>query len=385
MAEFSFPGVFIEEIEANVRPIEGVDTSTTAMVGVTEFGPDRIASIKSFAEFTREFGTMVTPSPATCDKWTRDPDGGQWWQFPLAVKGFFENGGQRLYVKRISREDLNDLTPKDFVTAIESLNEVDDMKICLAPGVWSSAVHDALIKRCETRGDCFAILDPPNGLDLNAIRKFRERLNTAFAALYYPWIEVSELGGQGIQIAPSAHVAGVYARVDQERGVHKAPVNVLVLGINKLAADVTTADQKLLNPEGINALRSFPERGGQIWAARTLSTDPDWKYVNVRRLLTFLEQSIARGTQWTVFEPNDEALWTKVQVAITGFLTRVWRDGALQGVKPGEAFFVKCDRTTMTQDDIDQGRLVSMIGVAPLKPAEFVLFRIGQWTADRKY
>jgi phage tail sheath protein FI len=384
MPEFLFPGVYLEEIPTNFKPIEGVDTSTTAMVGVTERGPLRPELVKSFAEFTHEFGARVSPSPETCDKWTRDPNGGQWWHFPLAVKGFFENGGQRLYINRISRENLDDLSSNDFVTAIESLDEVDDVRLRLAPGLWSSAVHGALIKRGETRGDCFAILDPPNGLDPYAILKFRERLNTPFAALYYPWIEVAEIGGRNVQIGPSAHVAGVYARIDQERGVHKAPANAVILGINKLAADVTTADQKMLNPEGINALRSFPGRGNLIRGARTLSQDPEWRDVPVRRLLSFLEQSIVTGTQWIVFEPNDELLWTKVRVAITSFLTRVWRNGALQGRKPDEAFFVKCDRCTMTQDDLDQGRLVCLIGVAPLKPAEFVLFRIGQWTADRK-
>lgn len=384
MAESRFPGVYIEETQVGVKPIEGVDTSTAAMVGVTERGPDHPLLVTSFAAFAHEFGTLVSPSRDLRDKWATDPEGGQWWHFPLAVKGFFENGGQRLYVRRVSREALNDLNPDAFVAAIESLNELDDVSVCLAPGLWSSAVHDALTKRCETRRDCFAILDPPNNLYFTGILNFRRRLNTPFAALYYPWIEVRDHDGGSAEIAPSAHVAGVYARVDHDRGVHKAPVNEVIRGINKLVRNVTDDEQKLLNPEGINALRSFRGRGNLVWGARTLSLDPEWKYVNIRRYFTYLERSIDKGTQWAVFEPNDEPLWAKVRQNIANFLTRVWRDGALQGTKPEEAFFVKCDRSTMTQDDIDQGRLACLIGVAPLKPAEFVIFRIGQWTSDRK-
>jgi len=384
MPEYLSPGVYIEEIQPAAKPIEGVETSTTAMVGITERGPDSPLLITSFAEFAHEFGAAVSPAAALRDKWALDEEGGQWWQFPLAVKGFFENGGQRLYVKRVSREDLNDLTTDDFVAAIESLNEIDDVNLCLAPGMWSPAVHDALIKRCEACRDCFAILDPPNNLDVTGILNFRRRLNTSFAALYYPWIEVADFDGGSTQMAPSAHVAGIYARGDQQRGVHKAPANEEITGINKIAADVTTDDQNLLNPEGINALRHFPGRGNRVWGARTLSMDPEWKYVNVRRLFIFLEESIDKGTQWTVFEPNDEPLWARVRVNITNFLTSVWRNGALQGSTSEDAFFVKCDRTTMTQNDIDEGRLVCLIGVAAIRPAEFVVFRIGQWTADYK-
>jgi len=384
MGEILFPGVYVEEIPSSGKPIEGVPTGTATMVGVTESGLDHPLLVTSFAAFAGEFGAAVSPSPDLRDKWASDQEGGQWWNFPLAVKGFFENGGQRLYVKRICRANLNDLTVDDFVSAIDSLNEVEGASLCLAPGVWSPKVHDALIKRCETRRDCFTILDPPNNLDVTGIRNFRRRFNTSFAALYYPWIEVAGLDGGSTQIGASAHVAGIYARVDESRGVHKAPANEVITGINKIAADVTTADQNLLNPEGINALRSFPGAGNRVWGARTLSTDPEWKYVNVRRLFIFLEDSIDKGTEWVVFEPNNDPLWAKVRQNITSFLTRVWRDGALQGVTPEEGFFVKCDRSTMTQDDIDQGRLVCLIGVAPIKPAEFVIFRIGQWTADRK-
>jgi len=180
-------------------------------------------------------------------------------------------------------------------------------------------------------------------------------------------------------VPPSGHVAGIYANTDIERGVHKAPANYVVQGATALQFQITKGEQDILNPRGVNCLRVFPGRGLRVWGARTCSSDPLWKYINVRRLLLYIEESIDEGTQWVVFEPNNEKLWGRVKATISEFLTRVWKDGALMGTKPEEAFFVKCDRTTMTQDDIDNGRLICIIGVAPVKPAEFVIFRIAQW------
>jgi phage tail sheath protein FI len=233
--------------------------------------------------------------------------------------------------------------------------------------------------------DRFAILDPPDELDIEGIREFREPIDTKYAALYFPWLFTRDpLLKRDVHIAPSAHMAGVYARVDNERGVHKAPANEVVRGIrlaNSFVRDVTKREQDLLNPRNINALRAFPGRGARVWGARTLSSDASWKYINVRRLFIFVEESIDEGTQWVVFEPNDEPLWARVRATITNFLLSVWRSGALEGTKPDEAFFVRCDRTTMTQDDIDNGRLICVIGIAPVKPAEFVIFRIQQKTS----
>jgi hypothetical protein len=182
---------------------------------------------------------------------------------------------------------------------------------------------------------------------------------------------------------PSGHVIGIYARTDIERGVHKAPANAVVRGASDIERIINKAQQDILNPppNQINVIRDFrPDgRGIRVWGARCITSDSDWKYVNVRRLFIFLEESIDEGTQWVVFEPNDKPLWDRVIQSVSAFLTRVWRDGALQGATPAEAFFVKCDRTTMTQDDIDNGRLIMLIGVAPVKPAEFVIIRIGQW------
>jgi phage tail sheath protein FI len=208
------------------------------------------------------------------------------------------------------------------------------------------------------------------------------------AALYYPWIEAAlEPAGNSNPaqelVAPSGHIAGIYARVDAEKGVHRTPANEIIRGASGLKVELTAQQQEALNPQGINCIRALPGRGIRVWGARTTSDDPQWKYVNVRRLLIFLEESIEKGTRWAVFEPNGETLWRKVAATVSDFLLGVWRNGALMGSKPEKAFFVKCDRTTMTQDDIDNGRLVCLIGVAPLKPAEFVIFRIGQCAGGR--
>ena len=179
-------------------------------------------------------------------------------------------------------------------------------------------------------------------------------------------------------------MTGIYARSDIQRGVWKAPANEIVSGLTKFEANINKARQDVLNPEGINALRFFEGRGSRVWGARTMTSDPEWKYVNVRRFFIFLEHSIDKSTQWAVFEPNNERLWANVRHTIEDFLLVQWRDGALMGSKPDEAYFVRCDRTTMTQNDLDNGRLICLIGVSPVKPAEFVIFRIGQWTADAK-
>jgi len=290
------------------------------------------------------------------------------------------------------RDNLEGLTVDDFVgveggsegsTGVQSLEYIDEVSICLAPGLWSSTVHSGLIIHCETLKDRFAVLDPPDGLDIEGIREFREPVDTKYAALYYPYVEVRDPSlKRNVSLAPSAHMAGVYARVDVERGVHKAPANEVVRGIRRIIRDVSKREQDMLNPKGINALRTFPGRGPRVWGARTLSSDASWKYINVRRLFIFVEESIDEGTQWVVFEPNDEPLWARVRQTVSNFLLTVWRSGALEGTKPDEAFFVKCDRSTMTQADIDNGRLICVIGIAPVKPAEFVIFRIQQKTRD---
>ncbi|RZT17521.1 hypothetical protein EV649_5068 [Kribbella sp. VKM Ac-2569] len=282
-------------------------------------------------------------------------------------------------------------------TGLAALGEVEDIAIVASPDAVRfdeqtqlTATND-LIGHCEApRSYRIAIVDPPKDSSISEVRKFRAQLDTSYAALYYPWIEILDPTAKAdpgaapatLQLPPSGFAAGIYARSDIDRGVHKAPANEVVLGITKFRQNVTFDRQSVLNPEGINALRFFEGRANRIWGARTMSSDPEWKYVNVRRLFLFLEHSIDRSTQWAVFEPNNERLWASIRQSIEDFLVTVWRTGALMGTKPEEAFFVRCDRTTMTQNDLDNGRMICLIGVAPTYPAEFVIFRIGQWTAD---
>lgn len=285
-----------------------------------------------------------------------------------------------------------DLTVDDFVgrdggsgnrTGIQALEDIEELSLVAAPGMWSSTVQSALIRHCEQLRYRFAVIDPRDRLSIQGVRDFRDAIDTKYAALYYPWLEVRDPSvRRNVVVAPALHMIGLYARVDVNRGVHKAPANEVIGGITRIALDVNQREQDMLNPKGINALRFFPGRGSRVWGARTLSSDSSWKYVNVRRIFIYVEASIDRGTQWVVFEPNDEPLWARVRATITNFLTTTWRSGMLQGTTPEEAFFVKCDRTTMTQDDIDNGRLICLIGIAPVKPAEFVIFRIQQKTLE---
>jgi len=242
-----------------------------------------------------------------------------------------------------------------------------------------------MIAHCENMADRMAILDAPPDLLPQDILEWR--MNTAgydskFATLYYPWLEVMDpLTNQPLYVPPSGHVAGVWCRTDATRGVHKAPANEVVMGVNGLGFQVTQEEQGGLNKVGINCIRSFPGRGIRIWGARTLSSDPEWRYLNVRRLFNYIAESIMEGTQWSVFEPNDERLWLQLRIAATNFLTRTWREGALFGSSPAEAFYVKCDSETNPPDVIEAGQVVVEIGISPVKPAEFVIFRISQFTA----
>ena len=277
----------------------------------------------------------------------------------------------------------------ETATGLVALGEIEDIAIVAAPGSSTLSiaqdVRNQLITHCENLKFRFAILSAPDGLDEAGIRSARSQHDTTYAALYYPWITIRDpfsQSGEMLSLPPEGSVAGVYARTDIERGVHKAPANEIVRDALRFSRRVTTGSQDTLNPEGINCLRSFEGRGNRIWGARTMSSDTEWTYVNVRRLFIYLEHSIEKNTKWVVFEPNNETLWLKVRLTIESFLLEVWRTGALMGLKPQEAFFVRCDRSTMTQSDLDNGRLIVLIGVAPTKPAEFVIFRIGQWTAD---
>jgi phage tail sheath protein FI len=273
-------------------------------------------------------------------------------------------------------------------TGLQTLMNIDDISIVAMPGITTQELQSQLIIHCETLKNRFAVLDSIKKADLDSIQNQRNLYDSKFAALYYPWIRIFDsMSKKPINVPPSGHMCGIYARSDNERGVHKAPANEVASGaldLEEISESgtkriITKGQQDILNPKGINCIRIFPGRGIRVWGARTISSDPLWKYINIRRLFIYIEESIYKGTQWVVFEPNNEKLWGRVKATIDEFLTRVWRDGALMGLKPEEAFFIKCDRTTMTQADIDNGRLVCVIGIAPVKPAEFVIFRIAQW------
>ena len=283
-------------------------------------------------------------------------------------------------------------------TGLYALGDVEDIAIVAAPDTGalepdeSRTAAQALVTHAETLKYRIAIVDGPEASSISEIREFRGRFDSKHAALYHPWVVVADplqpavTGAPPplIPLPPSGFVAGIYARSDIERGVWKAPANEIVRGGTRFEANINTRRQQVLNPEGINALRFFEGRGDRVWGARTMSSDPEWKYVNVRRLFAFLEHSIDKATQWAVFEPNGPRLWANLRQTIEDFLLVQWRDGALLGGTPDEAYFVRCDRTTMTQNDLDNGRLICLVGVAPVRPAEFVIFRIGQWTADAK-
>jgi phage tail sheath protein FI len=270
-------------------------------------------------------------------------------------------------------------------TGIRALEDIDEIAIVAAPGIWSTEVQNGLINQCAELKDRFAILDPRDRLSVQQVMAFREPLDTNYAALYHPWIQMRDVTTRRpLDVPPSGHIAGVYVRSDDERGVHKAPANEVVRSIIGLSDDINKREQDLLNPIGINALRSFPNRGFRVWGSRTLSSIPEWRYVPVRRLFIFIEESIKQGTSWVVFEPNGPDLWARVRQAVTNFLNTQWRAGALLGASQDEAFFVTCDRSTMSQDDLDNGRLIIEVGIAPIRPAEFVIFRFRQKTLDQR-
>jgi hypothetical protein len=281
-------------------------------------------------------------------------------------------------------------------TGFGGLETIDEVTMVAVPDLMSAyrrngidletvkAVQLGVIAHCELMGDRMAILDSPPGLSAQQVKEWRTDLagyDSKYAALYYPWIKVFDPAtGTNEYMPPSGHVAGIWARNDASRGVHKAPANEVIRGAITLATQVTKNEQELLNPIGVNCIRTFPGRGVRVWGARTLSSDPAWRYLNVRRLFNYLEESILAGTQWVVFEPNDDALWARIRRTISAFLVMEWRKGALFGLTPDEAFYVRCDRDTNPAESIDLGQVICEIGVAPVKPAEFVVFRLAQFS-----
>jgi phage tail sheath protein FI len=391
MPTYAAPGIYIEEVSTGTKPIAMATTSTAAFLGVTPATDAHLnepLAVSNWSQFVREFVREDSPSN----------------HLARAVFGFFNNGGARCYVLNVGEGNpiAGDERKRAGITALEA---VDEAKIIAAPGRHDILSYEALISHCEKMGDRFAILDSPPEVDnLDLLKKvatagespaegddkkkksspssgMRPR-ESNFAAFYFPWILARDplAAGKIVKTPPCGHLAGVYARTDAARGVHKAPANEPVRGALDLAYKVTRADQGELNKAGVNCIRFFADAGIRVWGARTLAAEAsEWRYINVRRLFNMIEESIGSGTRWVVFEPNDERTWKSITRDIKAFLTLVWRDGALKGNTPEQAFFVKCDEETNPQEVIDAGRLITEIGIAPVKPAEFIIFRIGQW------
>lgn len=295
-------------------------------------------------------------------------------------------------------------TPSEFRgdvaarTGVEGLEVLDDARIICVPDLMTTmpgekldlkmvkAVQTSLVAHCERLGDRMAILDTPPNLNPQEIKAWRQDItgfDSAYAVMYYPWIEVMDMSTDtSIHIPPSGFVAGVWARTDNTRGVHKAPANEVVMGATGLAYNVTKGEQDVLNPIGVNCIRTFAGMGIRIWGARTLTSNALWRYVSVRRLFNMIETTIENSTQWTVFEPNDPRLWGKIRRDVGAFLTTQWNAGALYGASPAQAFYVKCDEQTNPPESRELGRVVVEVGIAPVKPAEFVIFRISQWNPE---
>ena len=395
------PGIYIEEVSTGAKPITAAGTSTAAFLGVAPAADAHLneaMAVNNWSQFVKEF---VREDSESTD-------------LARAVFGFFNNGGGRCYIVNVGPGNsiAGDERQRTGITCLE---EIDEVAIVVAPGIADVLSYEALLSHCEKLGDRFAILDCPESVDNidqlkqvataqatpatggdadDAEKSTRRKGNQpasgmrprnsdgGFGAFYFPWITARDPLASGVIVRtpPSGHLAGLYAQTDSTRGVHKAPANVGVRGALGLTYRVTREEQGELNKMGVNCIRFFPDAGIRVWGARTLADEAsEWRYINVRRLFNMIEESIGGGTRWTVFEPNDERTWKSVERDIRAFLTLLWRDGALKGETPEQAFFVKCDAETNPPEVIDAGRLITEIGIAPVKPAEFIIFRIGQW------
>lgn len=282
-----------------------------------------------------------------------------------------------------TRADYRGTVSGRVPTGLAAFAEIDDISIvCVPAAAQVAGLAQTVEGHCAALGDRFAVLDAPR--DVASVQSLFPPVDSRYAAVYYPWLVVDAAtpGAASRVVPPCGHVAGIYARVDTNRGVHHVPANEVVYGALDVQRDVTAAEQGVLNPRGVNCIRTFAGRGIRVWGGRTTASDPEWRYVNVSRLLVHLEESIREGIQWVRFEPNTEAVWHSIERAVRSFLFGAWRTGALRGATQSEAFFVRCDRSTMSQQDIERGHLVVHVGVAPVRPAEFVLVEIAAQTAD---
>lgn len=408
MPTYLTPDVYIEEVPGGARPIEAAGTSTAGFVGVSPKNDaylNEARAINNWTEFTKEFGQGSTP-------------------LSQAVYGFFLNGGRRCFVVNVGPN--NPVTGGGANrTGLGVLEQVDEVAIVASPGFTDAASYDAALSHCENLRYRVAVLDPPEEVsDISQLTKvatapsmavaseepadkpapskpaarkgasnepgppkppapapgLRPRLSE-YGAFYFPWITVVDpFSNKTVNVPPSGHIAGLWARSDASRGVHKAPANEAVRGALNVKYSLTREEQGVLNQNGVNAIRFFPNEGIRVWGARTVATSSsEYRYLNVRRLFCMIEDSIGRNTRWIVFEPNDMTLWKSIRRDISHFLLRLHRDGMLMGRTPEEAFFVKCDEETNPPEARDAGEVRTIVGLAPVKPAEFIIFRISQW------
>jgi phage tail sheath protein FI len=386
MVELLTPDVYVIEVAAGPRPIQAVGTRTAGFIGIApkaDANRGVATAINNWLQFTRTFTDEKSESTPLSN----------------AVFGFFQNGGSRCFVVNLRRGDGVD-------AGLTALALEDEVAIVAAPGYDDVASYEAILSHCEELKDRVAILDGP--LQVDDLGKLTTVITTVaargrakgaddtppdgkaglrprvspggYGAFYFPGITIRDpLGGGLVDVAPSGHIAGVWARNDASRGVHKAPANEPIRGALNVTQRLTVAEQGVLNPYGVNCIRYFAREGIRVWGARTLADSAnEWRYLNVRRLFNMIEESIAEATRWIVFEPNDRELWKSIRRDVGAFLTRVWLDGALMGRTASEAFFVKCDEETNPPEIIDAGQVVAIIGIAPVKPAEFVIFQISQ-------
>ena len=407
MPNYQTPGVYVEEVESGSKPIEAGATNIVGFLGIAEKGPvNEAVLVTNWTQYTKTFGGMHK---------------GGW--LGHAVYQFFQNGGTKCYINNLA-EPVTAQKPKaeknekggkkqdeapaqadaaqpandDAVRNPDNIarliigkdegvgrrsglylfDEISDIAIVAAPGVTDAAAQDAILTHCEKNRFRFAVLDCPETLS-GGIDTMPKPRDSTMGAYYFPWVEMYDaVQDKNVFAPPSGGICGVYGRVDGTRGVHKAPANELFKTALGLKYNLTDAEQELLNPKGINCIREFPGRGIRVWGARTISSNPEWRYINVRRLFCMVEQALQNGTNWVVFEPNTPDLWKKLTRNITAFLLNVWRTGAFVGNTPEEAFYVRCDEELNPPESVDAGYVVCEIGIAPAKPAEFVVFRVSQ-------
>ena len=404
------PTKFVKSCELTVTVKCGGDAEEYPFVTLNTESPDYILSRMSKSDLVKVEVIASAPvkesKPAAKDDKAKDAKEGEKpveaATAPVAAAGkpgspfdSIGGNGDAISVEFSGGDDgaVGSIAAGDFIgtdggpgkrTGIQAFIESSGVSIMAVPGVTIPDVSLSLVAYCENQKSAFAVIDMPRDKKKpDEMLTYRDMFDSSYVGIYHPWLEVNDpLAKKSIFIPPSGSMAGVYARSDIAVGVHKAPANEVVRACTGLEYSFNTGEQDLLNPKGVNLIRAFPGRGIRVWGARTLSSNATWKYINVRRLFIFLEESIRENTNWVVFEPNTEVLWARVRRSVEMFLTTVWRSGALFGSTPDEAFFVDIGRNTMTQDDIDNGRLICIIGAAPVKPAEFVIFRISQYTAS---